>query len=530
MRTSNKGRTIVIGVDSLDLILVERWAAAGFLPFFASQLRDCNLVRLSTPTSVLQGALWPDLISGRSPGHHGTYFLTQITNGTYHLDRIQADRINAVPYYGFLDAHGVRCAIVDFPHVMPIEGFKGLHIVDWLSEFQTWQFTVQPPERQREIESRFGILRREGGYGSTVNSLEGHRELRRKLEATAPMKTALAKELLERDDLDHICLVYGEAHKAGHFFWKYMDPTHPDHVGVEPYLRDGIRDIYQLIDAQLAELAKQVTERDNFVIFTEHGMQANYRGDQFVTPILEALGLCEPVHSSQEQAESASKPAHGSTGRRIRSALHGLLKSTIPESAVHRLRHRFGVASQIAWGRNRAFQLPTDRNSFIRVNLRGREPNGVVGPGTEYDALLSQIESEFRALINVDTGRPAVEAVFKIQQLCPGPRVSELPDMGILWSTEAPIITVESPRLGRLHLPVQEERTGNHRPGGFMLARGPGITRQTTSLNAHLLQLPTTLLALHGVPRPEHYEMPALEELLVESTSAGAAPLAEIVG
>src|SRR5579859_5039765 len=113
MRASSEGRTIVIGVDSLDLSLVERWAAAGFLPFFASQLRDCSLVRLSTPTSVLQGALWPDLISGRSPGHHGTYFLTQLTNGTYHLDRITADRVNAAPYYGLLDAQGVRCAIVD---------------------------------------------------------------------------------------------------------------------------------------------------------------------------------------------------------------------------------------------------------------------------------------------------------------------------------------------------------------------------------------------------------------------------------
>ena len=63
----------MIGVDSLDLLLVERWAAAGLLPFFASQLRDCSLVRLSTPTRVLQGALWPDLVSGRSPGYHGTY-------------------------------------------------------------------------------------------------------------------------------------------------------------------------------------------------------------------------------------------------------------------------------------------------------------------------------------------------------------------------------------------------------------------------------------------------------------------------
>jgi len=465
MRTSSEGRTIVIGVDSLDLQLVERWAAAGILPFFASQFRDCSLVRLSTPTSVLQGALWPDLICGRSPGHHGTYFLTQLTNGTYHLDRIAADRIRAVPYYGLLDAHGVRCAIVDFPHVMPIDGFKGLHIVDWLSEFQTWQFTVQPPTRKHEVET-YGILRPTGGYGSTENSLDGHRELRRKLETTLQIKSAFTKELLRHDDLDHICVVYGEAHKAGHHFWKYMDPSHPDHVVVEPYLRDGIRDVYQLIDRHIGELAQLVTPRDNLIIFTEHGMQANYRGDQFVAPILERLGLCAPAQRSAGQESAVELWRSGSMGGQIRAALHGLLKRAAPESAVRRLRDRFGAGSSVDWSRNKVFQLPTDRNSFLRVNLRGREPEGIVSPGQEYDELLGLIESEFRALVNVDTGRPAVAAVFKIHEMSPGPRVNELPDLGIVWNSDAPIATVESPRLGRFNLRVYEDRTGNHRPGG----------------------------------------------------------------
>jgi predicted AlkP superfamily phosphohydrolase/phosphomutase len=364
-----------------------------------------------------------------------------------------------------------------------------------------------------------------------VDSLDGHRELRRKLEATLQMKTALTKELLGRDDLDHICVVYGEAHKAGHFFWKYMDATHPDHVAVEPYLRDGMRDIYQLIDKHLGELARQLTPRDNLVIFTEHGMQANYRGDHFVVPILERLGLCAPARSSPTDAGPAKSSRAESMGRQIRAAVHGLLKSAAPESAVRKLRDRFGAASRTDWSRNKVFQLPTDRNSFLRVNLRGREPEGIVAPGAEYAALLTHIENEFRALVNVDTGRPAVEAVFKIHELAPGPRVNELPDLGIVWDSGAPITTVESPRLGRLHLRVHEERTGNHRPGGFMLARGPGIRGQVRELRGHLLQLPTTLLALHGISRPDHYEMSALAELLQPASpppSSATGPLVAV--
>jgi predicted AlkP superfamily phosphohydrolase/phosphomutase len=502
-------------VDSLDPLLVERWAAAGLLPFFASQLRDCSFVELVAPWNVLQGAIWPSVLSGLSPGHHGTYFVTQIENGTYDVSRITAAHVRSTPYYSWLDGHGVRCAIVDFPHVGPIRDFKGLHVVDWLSEFQTSRFTVQPAARQREIETRFGKLKPSGGYGSTLNSVDGHRELRRKLEASISMKSMLTKELLERDDLDHVCVVFGEAHKAGHHFWKYMDPSHPDHVPVEPYLRDGLREIYQLIDMHLGALIQRITTDDNLIIFTEHGMQANYRGDHFIAPILKQLGLCDSGQDSPTTHGSVAA-CYGPHSRDVgRAALHAILRKVAPRSFVRNLRRRFGAASSMDWRRTQVFQIPTDRNSFLRVNLRGREPHGIVAPGEEYRLLLMHLEREFRALVNVDTGRPAVEATYKIHELCPGPRADELPDFAIRWSSDGPLTSIESPRLGRITGRVLEDRTGNHRPGGFLLARGPGIRPQTKRLRGDILQFPTTILALHGIPRPDQLEMPALEELLL---------------
>ncbi|MFB8786998.1 hypothetical protein, partial [Pasteurella multocida] len=77
---------------------------------------------------------------------------------------------------------------------------------------------------------------------------------RRKLERSIRLKGALTRELLARQDLDHIFVVFGEPHKAGHHLWKFMDPTHPDHEDAEPYLRDAVLAIYQQIDRQLGEL------------------------------------------------------------------------------------------------------------------------------------------------------------------------------------------------------------------------------------------------------------------------------------
>lgn len=505
---------MVLGVDSLDLLLVERWAAQGLLPFFASQLRESSFVHLIAPWRVLQGAMWPSVLSGQSPGQHGTYFVTQLDNGTYDVGRITADHVGALPYYSWLDANGVRCAIVDFPHVEAIPGFKGLHIVDWLSEFQTSKFTVQGAARE-DIEIRFGKLQPQGGYGTTPNSLDGHRELRRKLESSIAMKFALMKELLERDDLDHVCTVFAEAHKAGHFFWKYMDATHADHVAVEPHLRDAMLATYQGLDKCLGELVQLTRPDDNVVIFSEHGMQANYRGEHFVAPILQRLGLCD----SEVESGAAAAGYHGNP-HSARASLHALIRKIAPRSVVRGLRRRFGLASQRDWQRIQVYQIPTDRHSFLRVNLRGREPRGVVAPGAQYQSLLARLEREFRALVNVDTGLPAVEATFRIRESCPGPRTEELPDLAIQWTSNGPLTSIESPTLGRLTMCVQEDRSGNHRPDGFMLARGPGIQPQAMRLRADILQFPSTMLALHGISPPAQFEMPALDELLREPVAS----------
>ena len=522
-----RGRTVVLGVDSVDLLLMQRWSAQGLLPFFNSMLESGSLVRLSTVSRILQGAIWPGLLSGRSPGHHGTYFLTQLTNGTYNLDRFRADHAQLDPYYLHLDANGVRCALVDIPDDLPHKQIKGFQVTDWLTEFEFWHFTVHNGLSKPDIAAPFEMMFKTGGYGPTTQTPEGHRNLRQRLERGIELKGGLAKELLARSDLDHLFIVFGEAHKAGHLLWKYMDSAHPDHVAAEPYLRDAMLNIYQALDRQLAALAAGLRPDDNLLIFSDHGMQPNYRGDHFIVPLLQRLGLCEPdqlpVLESLARAAPSSNGQAASAPAAVRrfGQAKDLIKRLAPEFATTYLRHKFGVPARIDWDRTRVFQLPTDRNSYLRVNVRGREPNGIVARGKKYDAVLTLLENEFRALINVETGRPAVEEVFRIHELFPGPRVDDLPDLAVLWNSQVPINSIESPRLGRLDISAGEDRAGNHRPEGFILARGPAIRPNVTELHADVLQIPATFLAMHGVAIPSHFEMGPMYELLVDEMRPG---------
>lgn len=509
-----RGRTIVLGLDSIDLQLLERWIAQGLLPFFSSLLRDTPLVRLTTLSRVLQSAVWPSILTGQSPGHHGHYSYTQLKTGTYNLDKEWADSVAGERFYKLLAPHGIRSAVVDIPMDLPDPKCLELQVVDWGTEFKYWGFTTHPPQLREEIETRFGnhVLQ---DYGITGDSLAEHRKLSDDLRAAVRLKSAFTRQLLERTDLDFIFVVFGEAHKAGHFLWKYMDARHPDHLPAAPTLGDALLAQYQTIDRELADLAARLSPEDNLVVFSDHGMQANYRGEHLMGALLERLGLCPAASDARLDGEGIRASAADRAGRTLRLLAHQVVRRIAPAGFTRKLRERFGAGTRVDWSRTRAFIVPTDRNSYLRINLRDREPQGIVAPGPEYEELLQYIEKEFRALINPETGRAAVEEIFRVQALYPGPRAADLPDLAILWSSESPINALESAKIGRLEKRAIEQRSGNHRPEGFLVGRGPAFKTGRAEVRGDILQIAPTLLALHRVPIPSTFEMGPLDELFV---------------
>jgi predicted AlkP superfamily phosphohydrolase/phosphomutase len=57
------------------------------------------------------------------------------------------------------------------------------------------------------------------------------------------------------------------------------------------------------------------------------------------------------------------------------------------------------------------FRLPHNQNAgAIRINLAGREPNGLVS-AAEYDDVCAELIAQLREVTNVDTGRPLLADV-----------------------------------------------------------------------------------------------------------------------
>ena len=506
-------RTIVIGLDALDFQLVEQWSKAGELPCITRLLATCPTVMLSTPSRVLQGTVWPSLLTGVSPGHHGLYLQTQLKNGTYSLTDTFADHVKPKRFYQHLGEASLSCGLADIPTDQPLSNLRGLQVVEWATEFKFWRYETVPPSFARYIRSQIGrnpmTTHRNSG-----DSQESHTKLCSALKTSTLLKTKLGRYLIERKDLDLVFFVFGEAHKAGHWLWKYYDEHHPDNEACAPVLKEGLLNSYRQIDRALAELIGLVSSDDNLIVFSDHGMQPAYRGDHLTDLILEKLGVLVHRRGSVPPATATNTSSFGNAAREILRQGKAALKRRLPPAVAAALSKSTNSFPAIDWSRTRAFSLPTDRNSHIRINLRGREPNGVVQPGGDYHSLLDKLDAGFRSLINPRTGRAAVEEVFRVRSLFPGKRSEDLPDVSILWSAEAPIDEVVSPELGVIRNPTRELRSGNHRAQGFLLARGPRFRQGPGRYAGHILQIAPTLLHLHGIPIPEQYEMSPLDDIL----------------
>jgi predicted AlkP superfamily phosphohydrolase/phosphomutase len=170
------------------------------------------------------------------------------------------------------------------------------------------------------------------------------------------------------------------------------------------------------------------------------------------------------------------------------------------------------------WRATRAFPLPMDHAGYVRVNLRGREPEGIVAP-EEYRPLCDEIADGFLGFRDAVSGKAIVRQVHRLDDLAPpgAPARDRLPDLVIEWSDVPPgaAPVIRSERLGELtwrspQLP--SGRSGNHGGDGWFVAAGPGIEAGAAAAVHPIVDLVPTLYrwlghepdpALAGQPIPE---------------------------
>jgi predicted AlkP superfamily phosphohydrolase/phosphomutase len=142
------------------------------------------------------------------------------------------------------------------------------------------------------------------------------------------------------------------------------------------------------------------------------------------------------------------------------------LKRLLPDTQAWRLSLKLALS---AHGRSRQrFFAVTNNDVFgaVRINLQGREPEGVVQPG-EYSPLIHWLEQQLLSLRCAQTGEPVALEVARSADHYDGPFAGELPDLMVRWNQEVPVNRVRLPGGDEVAIPYQGARTGDHRGDGL---------------------------------------------------------------
>jgi predicted AlkP superfamily phosphohydrolase/phosphomutase len=149
------------------------------------------------------------------------------------------------------------------------------------------------------------------------------------------------------------------------------------------------------------------------------------------------------------------------------------------------------IIEAVDWSRTTVYALVP---RGVRINLKGREPQGIVEPD-EYESVRDRAIKALKGMA-YPSGELVFDRVYRREDVLDGPYLDYAPDIITCMPVGVPSCHVDT----REVFAVNRGATGSHTDWGVLIARGPGIRRATEIQGARLMDVtPTALMAL-GVP------------------------------
>ncbi|MCC6696137.1 MAG: alkaline phosphatase family protein [Candidatus Hydrogenedentes bacterium] len=515
-------RVLALAIETASPCFIDAGCREGIFPVLQSLRARGIWGTLHSVTNISSGSVWPSMYTGCNPAKHGmANFHMHLVKGTYHIDRYGPDQVKRAPFWDYLGQQGLRSVIVDVPLTRPRPNHEGVLISAWGVEGPAWIRESHPPDLLRRILKDIGpYALPNDDYRRSIrpSTREQYRELRGLLLAGIRQKTQLLRYLMKQEQWNLFLAVYSESHWAVHVMYQTLDPRHPDH---RPELADEFqrfyRELFQAQDEAIGELLEHAPDEISVLVFSASGFRPNYTANHLLPEVLNRLGVGSAPSTSIAEDEDAHSYSYYRI-RRIQDTVSTPLimaaKRVVPRRIWEKWTRRLLFARE-NWARSKAFCLPNDYCGSVRINLRGREPNGLVSP-EEYDGLCDELERAFLQLKNAATGAPAVEEVLRVRRECSGEHVDALPDLSIVWSDAHPFEGIQSDQIGVVRGVNPERRPGAHHAEGFYALAGPTIEHRAGPETAHLVDLAPTVIDLLGAKAPD-----GLDGSIIRACEAG---------
>ena len=321
-----------------------------------------------------------------------TDYGVEVTNSTH---------IYAPTLFEIASHAGKQVISVNMPYTFPPRAVNGVMVGGPFAPAFTRE-TVYPPEMFDALKSLapdYFILTEYDPHAA--EPLAAYRQA---LLKEVELRETVAMHLMRTQPWDVCAVVTMATDEVQHTYWQCMTAADGDPLAK---YRDTIRDVYQRIDQLIGRLidlaAHDGTGRETTVIIlSDHGagpLRWMINVNQWLAENHYLAFQTEGLGALKNARAQAMQRLMYAYKRVIPAAVRTTIRTRLGARRFHRIRGEFEsvlATSAVDWSRTQAYSLGAGGNIYI--NLKGREPNGIVEPGADYESVRNQIVEQFGQL------------------------------------------------------------------------------------------------------------------------------------
>jgi predicted AlkP superfamily phosphohydrolase/phosphomutase len=409
-----------------------------------------ELASITPPITV---PAWACSMTGKTPGQLGIYGFRNRKDTTYDgLSIATSASVKEPAVWDVLGERGLKSLIIGVPPGYPPLPVEGWRVSCFLTPPSAETFT-HPAELSPEVREELG----DQPYIFDIPNFRerGEELVLEQVFAMTERRFRVARRLARTKPWDFFMMVEMGPDRLHHVFWQHFDPNHPKYRQGNPF-ETAFQDYYRFLDKELASLLEALPDDAVVIVMSDHGARMMAGGVCFNDWLADAgyLRFTEPM----------TRP------------------TPIAEAPID-------WARTVAWG---------DGGYYGRLflNVKGREPNGVVEP-SRYGEVLDELAARLEAMPGPD-GVPLGTRAIRPSDVYPEVR-GVAPDLIVYFGD------LEWRSVGRLsgQIFTHENDTGpdgaNHdRNGVFVMAGAPGQTPGRRE-GLRLIDVGPSILSLYGL-------------------------------
>ncbi len=486
---------MVIGLDGATFDVLGPIMDQGYMPHLKYLVNTGTSGILNSTRPPMTPAAWTTFMTGMGPGRHGVIDFEHYDPQTNSLKFNNTFQIKDKTIWQILSEKKFRVGSLHLPMTYPPQAVNGFMVSGFETPSIKDNFTY--PQDLKDL-----ILREIPDYTYSTNwkrgVLGGRSYFAENLEyfkRNFRQNVKLAQVCTETYGWDVMMVLFKLTDNIQHKCWKFLTPEAGKN---DPTKQRMVFSCFQVLDECLGKLMDLAREMEATVlVMSDHG-HGSLDGRAQPNWLLKHWGFLNLTSSFSQFVARVNN-----TWGRLTKKKGG--RYAQPDQGIE---HDLAID----WQNTKACVMHAGIYGFLYINLKGRQPQGIVDP-VDYEPMRDELIKRFLAARDEKFGEPVFQEVLKPEELynCSREDHKNLPDLMLIPRTGLAVVrkirgfkAVKWALDGRLG--------GTHRVEGIFLAHGPGV-KPGLKINAEIADITPTLLAMLGLAVPADMEGKALTEI-----------------